>query len=95
MLTVIQMNMKELREKAKLSAEAVAFRLGVSHSTVRNWESGKTEPSIGVIKTAELIHLYECTFEDLVQAVRESSIRDEAKPLGTTTPARESNTDNL
>lgn len=66
------MDMKELREKAGLSAEEAAFKLGVAHSTIRNWESGKTEPSLGVTKISELLRLYQCTFEQLEEAVRET-----------------------
>ncbi len=66
------MDMKELREKANLSAEEAAYRLGVAHSTIRNWESGKTEPSLGVTKLSQLLKLYKCSFEELEQAVIES-----------------------
>ena len=72
LLTTTYMDMRELREQANLSAEEAAFRLGVAHSTIRNWESGKTEPSLGVTKIAELLRLYNCSFEELLQAVRES-----------------------
>nr|WP_290224201.1 helix-turn-helix transcriptional regulator [Trichocoleus desertorum] len=75
MLTITEMNMRELRERAGLSAEEAAFRLGVAHSTIRNWESGKTEPSLGVTKISELLKLYQCTFQDLEQAVKESASR--------------------
>jgi putative transcriptional regulator len=70
--TIACMDMKELREKAGLSPEEAAFRLGVAHSTIRNWESGKTEPSLGVTKISQLLRLYRCSFEELEQAVRES-----------------------
>lgn len=74
-LTIACMDMKELREKAGLSAEEAAFRLSVAHSTIRNWESGKTEPSLGVTKISELLQLYRCTFEQLEQAVRETKAK--------------------
>jgi transcriptional regulator with XRE-family HTH domain len=74
-LKTIFMDMKELREKAGLGAEEAAFRLGVAHSTIRNWESGKTEPSLGVTKISELLLLYKCSFKELEQAVRESKIK--------------------
>ncbi len=69
------MDMKELREKANLSAEEAAYRLGVAHSTIRNWESGKTEPSLGVTKLSQLLKLYKCSFEELEQAVIESKTK--------------------
>lgn len=72
---IASMDMKELRERAGLGAEEAAFRVGVAHSTIRNWESGKTEPSLGVTKTSELLQLYQCTFEELEQAVRETKAK--------------------
>ena len=70
------MNMRELREKANISAEEAAFRLKVAHSTIRNWESGRTEPSLGVTKISQLLELYKCSFEELEQAVIESKKRN-------------------
>ena len=69
------MDMRELREKANLSAEGAAFKLGVAHSTIRNWESGRTEPSLGVTKISQLLELYKCSFEELEQAVIESNAK--------------------
>lgn len=69
------MDMRELREKANLSAEEAAFKLNVAHSTIRNWESGRTEPSLGVTKISQLLKLYECSFEELEQAVIESKAK--------------------
>ncbi len=75
MLKTTCMDMKELREKARLSAEEAAFKLQVSHSTIRNWESGRTEPSLGVTKLSQLLKLYNCSFEELEQAVIESKTK--------------------
>ncbi len=69
------MDMKELREKAGFSAEGAAYKLNVAYSTIRNWESGKTEPSLGVTKLSELLKLYNCSFEELEQAVIESKAK--------------------
>ena len=75
MLKTTYMDMKELRKKVNLSAEEAAYRLGVAHSTIRNWESGKTEPSLGVTKISQLLKLYNCSFEELEQAVIESKTK--------------------
>ena len=74
-LKTVVMDMKELREQAGLGAEEAAFRLGVAHSTIRNWESGKTEPSLGVTKISKLLSLYKCSFQELEEAVKESKIK--------------------
>ena len=79
MLKTAYMDMKELREKVGLSAEEAAFRLGVAHSTIRNWESGKTAPSLGVTKISQLLELYSCSFEELKQAVIESKAKTPGK----------------
>ncbi len=66
------LDVKQLRENAGLSPEEAAFKLGVAHSTIRNWESGKTEPTLKVSKIAELLKLYGCTFAALETAVKET-----------------------
>lgn len=70
------MNLKELRQRAGLRAEDVATNLGVAYSTVRNWEQGRTVPTLGIFQTEKLIQLYKCSFEDLVRAVKE--VQDKA-----------------
>jgi len=69
------MDMRELREKVNISPEEAAFKLKVAHSTIRNWESGRTEPSLGVTKISQLLELYKCSFEELEQAVIESKVK--------------------
>ncbi len=73
------MDMRQLREKAQISPEEAAFKLGVAYSTVRNWESGRTEPSLGVTKISELLRLYNCSFEELEEAVIESKAKFKEK----------------
>lgn len=52
------MDLKELREKAGLSAERVAAELGKSISTVRFWEAGTYIPSLNPKETLHLTRLY-------------------------------------
>jgi DNA-binding transcriptional regulator YiaG len=42
---VMEIDVKEIRTVAGLSREGLARRLGVSHLSVFNWETGKTKPS--------------------------------------------------
>ncbi|HEY9710389.1 MAG TPA: helix-turn-helix transcriptional regulator [Oculatellaceae cyanobacterium] len=64
--------MKQLRERVKLRTVDVASRIGVGESSVRNWEKGRTIPKLRIDQTGELLRLYQCTFEDLEEAVKES-----------------------
>lgn len=62
------MTLRELRSGAGLTREVLASRLGVAVSTVRNWETGKTRPSI--IVAAGLADVLGCSIEDIAYAVR-------------------------
>lgn len=42
--------LKRLREAADLTQEKAAERLGIPISTLRNWEQGRTAPSLFVVK---------------------------------------------
>lgn len=66
------MNLKELRQKAGIRAEEVAYKLDVALSTVRNWEQGRTVPKLRIDQFELLLSLYKCSFEELVSAVRAS-----------------------
>lgn len=67
------MSIKQLRKRAGLKVEDVAATLDVAISTVGNWEQGRTIPRLRVDQTAKLLRLYNCTFEELEQAVKETS----------------------
>ncbi|WP_373545959.1 helix-turn-helix transcriptional regulator [Chamaesiphon sp.] len=69
---VTGMNMKQLRLRVKLRTVDVASRIGVAESSVRNWEKGRTIPTLSIDKTAALCQLYQCSIAELAQAVRES-----------------------
>ncbi len=66
------MTIKQLRENAGLKAEEAAYKVGIALSTLRNWESGITEPSMGVLKMKHLLDVYRCSFDDLAIAVEET-----------------------
>jgi DNA-binding transcriptional regulator YiaG len=62
--------MKELRLKADLTAQDVAIKLGISVSTVANWDQGRTFPNFDPAQMLELIKLYNCTLDDLANACK-------------------------
>lgn len=66
------MDMKALRQKVGLRAEDVAVRLDIAVSTVRNWEQGRTMPKLRIDQTSQLLKLYQCSFDELEQAIKES-----------------------
>ena len=68
----VGMDMKQLRLRAKLRTVDVASRVGVGESSVRNWEKGRTIPKLTIDKTAALCLLYQCSIEELAEAVVES-----------------------
>ena len=69
---VTGMNMKQLRLRVKLRTVDVASRIGVAESSVRNWEKGRTIPTLSIDKTAALCELYQCSIAELAGAVTES-----------------------
>ena len=68
----VGMDMKQLRLRAKLRTVDVASRVGVGESSVRNWEKGRTIPKLTIDKTAALCLLYQCSIEELADAVMKS-----------------------
>ena len=71
------MDMRKLRERAGLRAVDVCFRLGVNESTVRNWEKGRTVPRFTLNQIDELLSMFNCTYEELRDAMKESMITEE------------------
>jgi putative transcriptional regulator len=65
-------DIKQLRTRAGIRAEVAAASLGISISTIRNWEAGRSMPTLGVNKMQELLVLYGCTFDELAVAVEAS-----------------------
>lgn len=41
---------RELRERAEMTQEQLAYNLGVERSTVAKWETGQSQPRLGVLK---------------------------------------------
>jgi putative transcriptional regulator len=68
----VGMDMKQLRLRVKLRTVDVASRVGVGESSVRNWEKGRTIPKLTIDKTAALCLLYQCSIEELAEAVMKS-----------------------
>lgn len=62
------MDMRYLRERAKLRAVDVASLIGVGESSVRNWEKGRTDPRLTINQVLKLCEIYQCSLSELDQA---------------------------
>jgi putative transcriptional regulator len=65
----LKVTMQILRINSGLTAAQVAHELGVSESTVRNWDKGRTEPLLKLGQVQTLARLYKCSIDDLIAAV--------------------------
>jgi DNA-binding transcriptional regulator YiaG len=75
------MDMEALRERAGLTREDVATALEVSETSIRNWETGRTEPTMTPTKYLKALALLHCTPEELAAAVEKSlSQRHKRRP---------------
>jgi putative transcriptional regulator len=73
------MDLRALRERAGFTAVEIARQLQCSESSVRNWEKGRTTPKMEVWQVFRLRDLYQCTEEELVQAVKESMLTEKTQ----------------
>ena len=51
----------------------MAYRLGVTEASVRNWEHNRTVPRLTFEQVDALIELYECSVKDLKNAFAETA----------------------
>jgi len=65
---VEDMDMEALRQRAGLTRAEVALRLGLSETSIRNWETGRTEPTMTPKKFLEILKMLECTPTELANA---------------------------
>ena len=60
--------LRDLRKKVKKKAADVAHELGVTESSVRNWEKARTIPSLNPSQYVILLELYGTTPSELAAA---------------------------
>jgi transcriptional regulator with XRE-family HTH domain len=65
-------SLKELREEAYITQKEVAEQLGVTTTTVSNWERGIKRPQVRSIR--RLAELYHVQPRDIDQAVEEALV---------------------
>lgn len=66
------MDMEALRQRAGLTREDIAKGLEVSETSVRNWETGRTEPTMTPTKYLEALNLLQCSPEEFAAAAEKS-----------------------
>lgn len=74
---VINKPLAQLRIRAGLRAVDVGYHLSINESTVRNWEKGRTIPTVTFTQIDKLMELYNCSYEELRDAVKESMAIEE------------------
>lgn len=57
-------NLKEARKSCSLTQKQVAEKLGVVESCYANWEQGRTEPGIEMLR--KLSAIFNVTLDDLI-----------------------------
>ena len=57
-------NLKSIRREKGLSQKQVALKLNVVESCYANWEQGRTEPNISMLR--KLCELFKITIEELI-----------------------------
>lgn len=70
------MDLRALRERAGLRISDVAREIKSAESSIRNWEKGRTTPKMEVWQVFRLRDLYQCTEDELVQAVKASMLEE-------------------
>lgn len=59
------MQLEALRKKNGYSQEELSRIIGVSRNTIKNWEDGRTEPSVSI--ALKLANLFQISIEQLLQ----------------------------
>ena len=67
----------ELRERAGLTQRQVAVALDVREATVSGWERGKSSLKLSPSRMKQLLNLYGCTLDELIEAFDGSRLASE------------------
>lgn len=61
--------LEAIRVQHGYTREYIAYKLEISLYTVKNWETGKTEPTLSKLK--QLAELYDMTTPDFIKKMEE------------------------
>jgi putative transcriptional regulator len=68
------MDLRKLRKKVNLRIIDVAYRRDIAEGSVRNWEKGRSIIRLPIDKVALLCSLYQCSVQELSQAMQQSRV---------------------
>jgi DNA-binding transcriptional regulator YiaG len=76
------MDIEALRIRAGLSREELAEALDISEASIRNWEGGRTEPTMNPSRYAIILEILKCTPHELADATDLSMQQRRSKKPG-------------
>ena len=65
-----QLTLAKLREQAGLTQRQLADALGVTITTISNWERGAKEPNLNFAQVKRVTEILQCSLDDLVEATK-------------------------
>lgn len=68
-----QLTLAKLRERAGLTQRQLADVLGVTVTTISNWERGVKEPNLNFAQVKQMTEVLHCSLDDLVEATKRPS----------------------
>lgn len=68
-------NIKDQRERLKMTQAELAEKCGVSSKLVWSWEANRTEPSAGAVQ--KMLRIFDCTEEELCKQINVDLSYDE------------------
>lgn len=69
-----------LRKQAGLTQKQVAEALGLTVATISYWETGVKEPRLDFVQTKKLTELYQCSLDDLAEALESLREKRQLEP---------------
>lgn len=63
-----RLTLAKLRERAGLTQRQFADALGVTITTISNWERGAKEPKLSFAQVKQITEILKCSLDELVEA---------------------------
>jgi transcriptional regulator with XRE-family HTH domain len=68
-----QLTLAELRDRAGLTQRQLADALGVTVTTISNWERRTKEPTMNFAQVKKMTEVLQCSLDELVEATQKRS----------------------